>query len=89
MLSLVKQREEATMWNGPVGYGMGAMFGIHWLLWIGLLAIIVIAIIALIRDWRGGHGPVRDDAVTILDIRYAKGEISREDYLRLRQDLGR
>jgi len=38
--------------------------------------------------WHPGDPGRRSDARAILEERYAKGEIQREDYLRMKQDLG-
>jgi putative membrane protein len=67
----------------------------------GLLSLlIVIAIISLIFRRRhyyyynypyGGSGPApssRREALDILEARYAKGEIQRDEYLQKKQDLG-
>lgn len=54
------------------------------------LALLIIAVVALAR-WMGGgtgngSGRVRT-ARDILDERYARGEIDREEYLRRREDM--
>lgn len=66
------------MWLGP-------------LFMIGWLVLIVALIVAVVR-WLGG-GPEsrrgRDrEPRDILDERYARGDIDREEYLRRRQDIG-
>ena len=82
--------------------GMGGMMGAGWwmtigawislLLGIGSLALVIIGVVAGIR-WliRGGtpsaHGRDPDRALALLRERYAKGEISREEFQRMRQDL--
>ncbi len=58
---------------------------------IALLALLVAVIVALVR-WMGGD--IRDrggrarTARDILDDRYARGEIDREEYLQRRNDIG-
>jgi putative membrane protein len=67
--------------------------GMNGLLWLILLLIPMFAIVALIiylviRE-SGPH--VRaggKSAGALLDERYARGEISREEYLRMKEDLG-
>jgi putative membrane protein len=53
------------------------------------LALLIVAIVALVR-WMGGSsgngGRVRT-ARDILDERYARGEIDREEYQRRRDDM--
>jgi putative membrane protein len=66
------------MWLGPV-------------FMIALLALLIAAIVALVR-WMGGtsgDGVARvRTARDILDERYARGEIDREEYQRRRGDIG-
>jgi uncharacterized membrane protein len=38
--------------------------------------------------WHSGQPGSRADARSILEERYAKGEIKREEYLQMKQDLG-
>jgi putative membrane protein len=54
------------------------------------LALLIIAVVALVR-WMGGGsgnggGRLRT-ARDLLDERYARGEIEREEYLRRRDDM--
>ena len=39
-------------------------------------------------SWRGSSSG-RSEALTILEQRYAKGEITRDEYLRMKEDLGK
>jgi len=41
------------------------------------------------RPWRWGPPPPASNAASILEERYAKGDISREEYLQKKQDMGR
>jgi putative membrane protein len=86
------------MGNG-YGYGMGAggMSG-YW--WFGLLILVGIAllVVVLIRALKGGASsqstrPVdraseRGEARLILDERYARGELTTEEYQERLQGLG-
>ena len=61
------------------GYGMGMMFGP--VLWLVIIGLIVAGVILLIR--RFDHGPTtksHNDALSVLDMRFAKGEIDAEEY---------
>ena len=74
--------------NSDCGYNFHNFFGGGWMmiLWIALL----IGIVILIMKRGVGSSPKRvasNNAMNILMERYAKGEISREDYLKLKDDL--
>ncbi len=76
---------------GGMGW-MGVMMLANALLGLGLLALVVVGVIAGIR-WisrspggpRGSASPSR--ALEVARERYARGEISREEFQRLREDL--
>ena len=76
--------------GGMHDWGMG--WGGMWLgplLMIGWVALIVALIVAVVR-WLGvgvQNGGRARTARHILDERYARGEIDREEYLRRRQDI--
>lgn len=86
----------AGMMNGMgnmMGSGwMAAMMLVNVLLGLGPLALVVVGAIAGIR-WmtRGIDGPgesaSRSRALEVARERYARGEISREEFQRLREDL--
>ena len=81
--------------------GMGWMMGSGWMnavVWInllfglGLLALLVVGVIAgirwLVNDASASGAPWRPDrGLDILRERYARGEISRDEYERMHQDL--
>ena len=77
---------------GGTGW-MGVMMLVNVLLGLGLLALFVVGVIAGIRwtsrnadDPRGSASP--SSALEVARERYARGEISREEFQRLREDLG-
>lgn len=69
----------------------GHMDGWGWHVWAWLLpALVVVAIGATLWSTlrgTGRNGPGGRSAVDVLDERYARGEIDREEYLRRRKDL--
>lgn len=77
------------MYDGMMG-GMwmwGGMF-LSLVFAVLLLALLVLLIIWLLRKIREGEGGGRDpDALEILRRRYAGGEISREEFERMRREL--
>jgi len=63
------------------------MGGLLWLLILGLVIVGAIAVIRQLRD-RTSRSGASSGALAILDERYARGEIDREEYLRRRKDIG-
>lgn len=81
-----------------MGWGMG--WGWHWLgmfvFWlIPLLVVIALVAVAVKYLFPGGTrtgkalGDDRNRALEVLEERYARGEINREEYLQKRDDLKR
>ena len=75
------------MWSGMEGMGWG---------WIGLglvhmvvfWAVVIFALVALIK-WLAGDGrpSFEHRAIDILRARYAKGELTREQFEQMRREL--
>ncbi len=70
--------------SGWGGMFLGPLFMIMWL-------AILVAVIAMVLRWLPGGSPgantPRPTPRDILDERYARGEIDREEYLRRRDDM--
>jgi len=68
------------------GMGLWMLFGGLWMLlfWGGLIALIVWAVIKLNKR---GNSTSKRDPLGIAKERYAKGEISREEFEQLKKDL--
>lgn len=78
---------------GMGGWGMG-MMAIMMLVWFLLIVIVAYALIHWLNSTRSPRRDEKTDsiekmALKILDERYAKGEIDREDFLQRREDLTR
>jgi putative membrane protein len=74
------------MWHGMEGVGWG---------WIGLGIIhmvlfwaIVLAVFAGLVKWRTGRAPGDASAMDILNARYARGDLSTEQFEQMRRDIG-
>jgi putative membrane protein len=70
-----------------MGYGMGFGGIFMWIFWIALILLVVWAIGALLGRRGDGGGGLEKSALDILQERYAKGEIGREEYEQKRKDL--
>ena len=74
------------MWHGMEGIGWG---------WIGLGLVhmiffwaIVILIFAGLVKWLTGKSLDESSAIDILKARYAKGDLTRDEFDRMKRDLG-
>ncbi len=69
-------------WYPYMGFGMG-------LIWIIVLIVIAYLIYRLIKERRifAPQRPITGSSEDILAERYAKGEITREQYLQMKEDL--
>ncbi len=65
-----------------IGFGMGLGM---WIFWLVIIAIIVLLVRAAMGG--GNNGAPSESALELLKKRYAKGEISKEEYERIRRDL--
>ncbi len=78
---------------GP-GYGMmgyGAYGAVHMIVWAVILVAIIVGIVWLVRSMTapGGHHmpPKRSTGLEVLEERYARGEINRDEYLQKKKDI--
>lgn len=69
-----------SYWHGMSGWGMpfGGLFS---------LLLLILILVALYRALGGQGGKRHSDALSILEQRYARGEIQREEYLEKKRDL--
>ena len=74
-------------WNGFVGWGMGFGF-IFMLLFWGLVILGIAALIRLLMT-SSSRGPRDKSPLEIVQERYARGEINREEYEQKKSDLER
>ena len=78
---------------GSYGGGWGvAMMVFGGIFWLAVLAFIIAAVVWFMRSpGRGGQGPSPIErgptALDILEERYARGEIDRDEYLQKKRDL--
>jgi putative membrane protein len=79
------------MWHhGYANYGGWSPMLIGGLVWLVILVAVVVAAVLLVRRLSqpnppaGHHG---EDALAVLNARYARGEITREQFLQMKEDL--
>jgi putative membrane protein len=72
---------------GPYGYGPGWGWGAMLLGWLWMLLVVaaIVAVIVLIA--RAGTGRHTDVPLEILRKRYAAGELSKEQFEQMKQDV--
>jgi putative membrane protein len=58
------------------------------ILWLALLGLVVWAVIRLTRGGGPAGRPHRDEAVEELRRRYARGEVTRDEFIERSRDLG-
>ena len=74
------------MWGAYEGMGWWMVFGtISWLVFLGALVFVFSRVFAP-RDGTT-HGPSHESALDIARRRYASGEISEEEFRRIREQL--
>jgi len=74
------------MMNNMFGFGFGGgLFMILW--WVLIIAAIVVLVQWVISSSR--RGETRPDSLEILKQRYARGELSQEQFETMRREIGR
>jgi putative membrane protein len=86
------------MWGYGPDWGMMGGWGGGWgpfgmIIWLLIVALIVAAVVWFIRSAsrRGMHPPgigSRLPGLDVLEERYARGEINRDEYLQKKRDIG-
>jgi putative membrane protein len=76
------------MWNGMEGMGWGwiGLGMVHMLLFWVLVILGIVALTRWLAGGPGGDGPAR--ASDILKARYARGEITKEQFEQMKRDIG-
>ena len=78
------------MWCGHEGMGWWMVFGGIWMVvfWGAIIALIVWGVKKLTERGDSGQGTtVKPDPLDIAKERYAKGEISKEEFEQIKKDL--
>lgn len=71
------------------GYGYGMMSGSYWILGLIFWILVIIGLVLLIKYLWEGSGAKRgeESALEILKKKYARGEISKEEFEEKKKDL--
>lgn len=76
------------MGTGMMGGGMGGWMVFNMIFWLLLVVgVVLLAVWAVQKFVTGGSGKVEESALDILKKRYARGEISREEYEEKKRDI--
>lgn len=67
----------------PWGWGGGFMM----ILWIVVIALIIFFLVRYLRGYAPGGGQGQETALDVLKKRYARGEISKEEFEEKKRDL--
>ncbi len=71
--------------------GSGWMMGLGWLFMVSIWVLVIVAVVAMLRwlgvPWGDRDRTQRKTPLDILQERYARGEIDREEYEQKRHDL--
>ena len=72
-----------TWWGGG-----GMWLGPLWMIvWLAVLATVIVAIVRWLSEKDGSGDSLARGARDILDQRYARGEIDRDEYMKRKQDI--
>lgn len=82
---VAQPNEAAWYWWDHTSWQWG--MGFHLLFWLAVGLLITGIILALLRFSGTRAGTARSTAATILDGRYARGEIDRGEYLERKRDI--
>jgi putative membrane protein len=80
------------MWHNGYGWGMGGgywLFGVvFWALGIAVVVLLILALVRRSSGYRSGWHGGEPDALEIAKRRYARGEITKEQFEQMKKDLG-
>ena len=76
------------MWNYGHGWGLGGGgMGFGFVFWLAILAAIIAVVVWFSRSAPSDRGQRRSNGLEVLEQRYARGEVSREEYLEKKRDI--
>lgn len=73
--------------SGNFNSPLGILIALFWFIfWISIVALLILLVIFLFKKF-SGKSIIEKSALDILKERYAKGEISKEEFEKKKQDL--
>nr|WP_287410230.1 SHOCT domain-containing protein [Pseudodesulfovibrio sp.] len=75
--------------GGPGWFMGGGMFGFIWMILFALIAVYLISKLFQAFTSRQGGRPDRDDSLNIIKEKFAKGELTADEYQRMKEVLTR
>ncbi len=70
------------------GWGPGAVFGLVMMaLWLAFWVVAIVIVVNVVRRTRQSGSRRSSDALSILEQRYARGEMDRDEFLERRKVL--
>lgn len=71
-------------WGHMMGYGYGG--GFMWILFLALIGVVIYILLQSSKS-KDSNGSVIETPLDILKKRYAKGEINKEEFDRMKKDI--
>jgi putative membrane protein len=80
-------KEAVMMQWGNFGWGMG--FG--WIFMVFFWVLVIFGVVYFIQSimWKPGKSREKETPLDILKVRYARGEISKEEFERMKNDINK
>jgi len=87
MVTNRREQEGGYMMHWDYGWGLG--FGFGWIFLLFFWLLLILGVVYLIKLIGGStrRGEREETALDILKKRYAKGEVSREEFEKIKEDL--
>ena len=81
--------QSGPAYDHMLGWGAGMLWGpLAWIFWLGIVVVVVL-LVQRFASGLGNRDKSANEALEILKNRYARGEITKEEYESMRRDLER